>query len=200
MSDKDNYRTRETLLAKIKNKHDDESWEEFVYFYKNYIYIICRRMNLSHHDSEEIVQKVLMVAWNRLPEFKYDNKRTFRGWLSQVTENKVKEFYRFVNRQNTKVDNATQNSQDDSFSLPDIEKIAEEEWNAYIAGMALENIKDNFSENVIAIFLKLSEGKSRSAVAEEYGMPPNTISVYKKRVTAMMSKEIRRLYRELGEI
>ena len=44
-SEKNNsYKTRETLLAKLKNKHDDASWEDFVYYYKSYIYIICRKI------------------------------------------------------------------------------------------------------------------------------------------------------------
>ena len=194
------YNTRETLLAKLKNQHDDKSWEEFFYFYKNYIYAICRRMNLTHHDAEEQVQKVLMVVWRKLPDFEYDRKRTFRGWLSQVTHNHVLDFYRHTNRQNNKVKNATENTTSDQFLIADIDLIAEEEWKAYIATMALDNIRSKFSESVIDIFVRLSEGQSRTSVAEEFALPPNTISVYKNRVMAMMRKEIRRLYYELGEI
>lgn len=195
------YKTRVTLLEKIKNKHDDESWEDFVFYYKNFIYIICRRMNLNHHDSEEIVQKVLLISWNKLPEFSYDKKQNFRGWLCQVTKNCVKDFFRFVNRQNTKVEKASQDGQTNplhNVSIPDIEKIAEEEWNTYLASMALMNIKDKFSEKVIDVFLKLSEGSSIASVGEELDLPPNTVSVYKKRVTATLCKEIRRLNHELG--
>ena len=68
-SDKEQFCTRETLLAKIKNRHDDDSWEDFVYYYKSYIHIICRKMNVSFHDTEEIVQKVLIIAWKKLPNF-----------------------------------------------------------------------------------------------------------------------------------
>ena len=99
-SDDNIYKTRETLLEKIKNKHDEASWEDFVFYYRNFIYILCRRMNVNHHDSEEIVQKVLLISWNKLPEFEYDKKQNFRGWLCQVTKNCVKDFFRFVNRQN----------------------------------------------------------------------------------------------------
>jgi RNA polymerase sigma factor (sigma-70 family) len=200
--DNDNniYKTRETLLAKIKSKHDDASWEDFVFYYKDFIYIVCRRLNLSHHDSEEIVQKVLLFLWGALPEFEYDKKQKFRGWLFQVTKNTVRDFYKHIKRQNTKVENASKSSLQESSSMPDIDEIAEKEWKAYIANMALDNIKDKFSETVIEVFRMLSQGKSRSCVAEEMDLPPNTVSVYKKRVTAMMHKEIRRLNVELGEI
>jgi len=197
-ADDNTYKTRETLLQKIKNKHDDESWEDFVFYYRNFIYILCRKMNANHHDSEEIVQKVLLIAWKKLPDFEYDKKHNFRGWLCQVTKNCTKDFFRYVKRQNTKVENATKDNPQQSVSLPDIEQVAEEEWNTYLASMALMNIKDKFSEKVIEVFIKLSEGGTPSSVAEEMDLPPNTVSVYKKRVTAKLCQEIRRLNHELG--
>jgi RNA polymerase sigma factor (sigma-70 family) len=196
----ESYVTRKTLLAKIKNKHDDASWEDFVYYYKSYIYIICRKKKLSHHDAEDVVQKVLMVAWKKLPDFEYDSKQNFRGWLFGVTIFGISEFYRYVNRQNSKVEKASNNQPENIYNEPVIEVNAEIEWKKYIANMALDNIKDKFSEKVIEVFTKLSEGVTRSSVADEMDLPPNTVSVYKKRVTAMMHKEIRRLNRELGEV
>jgi RNA polymerase sigma factor (sigma-70 family) len=195
------YKTRQTLLEKVKDKHNDESWEEFVYYYEGYIYILCRRMNLNHHDAEEIVQKVLLNLWGALPEFQYDNNRKFRTWLNTVTRNEVRNYLRNTSRQNKKVIKATEDVHSDianSEAIPDIEKIAEEEWHVYIASMAFANIKDDFSEKTIEVFLKLSKGESNISVAEEMGIPRNTIAVYKKRITAKLSKEIRRLNHELG--
>lgn len=198
-SEDNTYKTRETLLRKIKDKHDEEAWEDFVFYYKSFIYIICRKMDVNHHDSEEIVQKVLVIAWKKLPDFEYDEKQNFRGWLCKVTKDCINEFFRYIGSQNRKIKNAS-STQLETFTLPDIESIAEQEWKTYIASMAMDNIKDKFSDNILDIFKKLSEGKSRSSVAEEKGLPPNTISVYKKRVTASLCKEIRRLYHDLGEI
>ncbi len=201
MPKEDNLNTRETLLEKIKNQHDDSSWESFVHYYKNFIYIVCRKMNLNHHDSEEIVQKVLMISWKKLPDFNYDKKRNFRGWLCQVTKGCVIDFFRQTGRLNKKV---TKVSNDPSFSpaqnvaLPEIDEIAEEEWKTYIASMALINIKDKFSDQVIEVFEKLSEGGTPASVAQEIGLAPNTVSVYKKRVIAKLVQEIRRLNHELG--
>ena len=96
MSDKEQCNTRETLLQRIRNRHDEESWEDFVYYYRQYIYIICRGMGVNHHDSEELVQKVMMKAWDKLPEFEYDKKKRFRGWLCMVTGNTVKDFFSLI--------------------------------------------------------------------------------------------------------
>ena len=196
-SEQENYHTRETLLEKIRNQHDDSSWEDFVFYYKHFIYIICRRMNLAHHDAEEVVQKVLVKVWNTLPGFEYDKRRRFRGWLCQVTGNCVKDFYRYQKRQATKIENAS-NNPIDKVSMPDISEIAEKEWETYIANMALNNIRPKFSDKVIKIFLKLSEGSTPKEISAEMDIPANTVSVYKKRITAKLCEEIRRLNIELG--
>ena len=56
------WNTRQTLLERIRDKHDESSWEDFVYYYKQYIYVVVRSMNLNHHDAEEIVQMVLVES------------------------------------------------------------------------------------------------------------------------------------------
>ncbi len=198
MKDNDSYRTRLTLLEKIKNKHDDESWEDFVFYYKTFIYIICRRMNLNHHDSEEIVQKVLLISWKKLPEFNYDGKKTFRGWLCSLTQMCVKDFYRVIKSHNKKLENASKNEENLVSSFSNIDEIAEEEWKSYIASMALMNIKDKFSSNVIDVFQRLTKGESPAQISEEMDIPNNTVAVYKKRVIAKLREEIKRLNYELG--
>ena len=163
--------------------------------------MLCRRMNVSHHDAEEIVQKVLLKAWKALPEFDYDSKRRFRGWLCTVTQNSVNEFFRYAGRQSNKIENASREQtvvSSKAVCSPDIEKIAEDEWNTYLANMALANIKDSFSENVYTAFVKLSEGGSPADVAEEMAIPKNTVSVYRRRVAEKLRKEFNRLNRELG--
>ena len=195
----DIYKTRETLLERIRNQYDENSWEDFVFYYKKFIYVICRRMSLNHHDAEEVVQKVLLYSWNKLPEFVYDEKKKFRGWLCQMTMNAVKDFYKSTKRYNNKIENASiDQKNEDIFIVPDVEIIAEEEWNAYIANMAMHNIKGSFSDKVLEIFQKLSQGGTPTSLADETGIPRNTISVYKKRVTAKLCDEIRRLNHELG--
>ena len=196
----ENFHTRETLLEKIRNRHDEASWEDFVFYYRQYVYIICRGMNVNHHDSEEIVQKVMMKAWDKLPEFEYDKKKRFRGWLCMVTGNTVKDFFRSYKRRQDRKEKAAdyQAWNPERTSGPEIEEYAEREWENYISNMALNNIKDKFSENVMKCFTELSEGKSAKDFSEETGMALNTVYVYNKRVTNKFHEEIRRLYYELS--
>ena len=95
MSDDFQWNTGQTMLLRLRDKHDDDSWEEFVSYYKQYIYNIVRYMKLNHHDATEIVQLVIIKLWKKLPTFKYDEHRgRFRNWLHTVTANQVKDFLR----------------------------------------------------------------------------------------------------------
>jgi RNA polymerase sigma factor (sigma-70 family) len=191
--------TRETLLIRVKNQHDHNSWEDFVFYYKKFIYIICRKMGLNHHDGEEVVQKVLLKLWDKLPKFEYNEGSRFRGWLCMVTGNTVKDFYRSHKRAEERKIKAAEYEHwnPDAVSQPEVEKRVKREWENYISNLALENIKPKFAENVIDVFIKSNEGKSVKVLSEEIGVPVNTIYVYAQRVTKKLHEEIRRLCQEL---
>ena len=195
----DFYPTRQTLLVRVKDKHDEKSWEDFVFYYEKFIYIICRKFGLSHHDCEEIVQKVLLNLWEKLPEFEYNSGSRFRGWIYQITSFKVKDFYRSKYRAEARrekaVDLPTWNLE--SSSKDDINSRIEKEWKNYICNLALDNIKNKFSEKVMDVFSKHQKGVSVKALSDEYGLPTNTIYIYIQRVTKKIREEVKHLSSEL---
>ncbi len=200
----EDFHTRETLLFRLADQHDDESWAEFVHYYQKFIYLVIRGMNIAHHDAEELTQEVLVKLWNKLPEFKYNpQKGRFRGWLCLITGNLVKDFIRCRKAYAEKLDSVTRNNEIDylsSIALPEIEKLAREEWEKYISVMAWKNVQKHFSANVCQAFLMLREGKTRSEVAKELDLAENSISTYKTRITARLHEEIKRLDKGLSGI
>jgi RNA polymerase sigma factor (sigma-70 family) len=196
------WNTRQTLLERIRDKHDESSWEDFVYYYKQYIYVVVRSMNLNHHDAEEIVQMVLVKVWDKLPGFQYDSEKgRFRGWLCRVTGNIVKNFLRSRKSQTNRVEKMKQqgtSSYLDGISVPEIETIADREWENYIANMAWNNIESSFSEHVKDCFFLMSEDVPVADIALKMGISESSVYVYKKRVTDRLYAEINRLERELG--
>lgn len=197
------WKTRETLLAKIKDRHDDASWEDFVYYYKKYIYNIIRKMNLPHHDAEEITQKVILKAWKKLPDFKYDpGKGRFRGWLCMVTGNEVKDHIR-SRKKEMLISDMQADGEEVSFddlgnvAIPTIEKIADHEWRSYVAKLAWTNIESQVEDKLRKCFLMMTEGKTPKEVGKELGISESSTYVYKKRVQDKLRNEIMRLNREL---
>lgn len=187
--------TRQTLIERVKSTHDEKSWVEFVSYYRDYLYMICRRMSLSHHDAEEIVQKVLVKLWQKLPEINPQELNRFRSWLCTVTGNAVKDFLRKQTRQ------AKHELQDNEYDMsvqPDVNTLADEEWKSYLVTLAIENVTPRFSKTVMSVFHDLHSGQTREQIAKQYSIPPGTVSVYKHRVLSALCNEINRLERDLS--
>ena len=192
------YKTRVTLLGKLRDKHDNEAWTDFVYYYRQYIYNIARRMKLDHDASEEVVQIVLIQSWKKLPEFNYDpSKGRFRGWLCRVTGNAVKNYYRDNLNRFVELDPEAAFSEE-LVTQPEIEKIAEEEWKEYLPKLAWKNVQQHFDDNVKKVFEMLLKGKKVSEIATTLGIAESSVYVYRKRVQDRLRTEIKTLERELG--
>src|SRR3954467_3054613 len=77
--------TRVSLLDRLRQAPSDSAgWGEFVDRYGRHIYRWCQRWNLQDADAEDLTQTILVKLFQRLPEFRYDPSRSFRGWLKTV--------------------------------------------------------------------------------------------------------------------
>lgn len=189
------FTTRQTLLMRVKSQDDDHSWSEFSSYYHEYLYLICRRMSLNHHDSQEVVQKVLLKLWEKIPEVDISNIRRFRAWLCTITGNAAKDFLR---RQNTRSSNESAASQFiEKITEPEIELIAEDEWKAYLMSLAMESVSRRCSDEAVGVFKDLHSEMPREDVAAKYGIAVGTVSVHKHRVLTALCQEIRRLEKRL---
>lgn len=190
------FKTRQTLLARVQNKDDEASWAEFSSYYHEYLYLICRRMSLNHNDAQEVVQKVMVKLWDKLPQMDCSNFRRFRGWLCTITGNAAKDFLR---RQKTRSANEESAAEEiECYSEPDIERIADEEWKAYVVNLAMERAEKSCSKVAVAVFKDLHSSMSREEVARKHDIPVGTVSVYKHRVLSALCREIRLLESNLG--
>jgi len=191
--------TRHTLLMRVISEQDENSWEEFVYYYKKFIYLLTRRLGLNHHDGEEIVQQVLTQLWKKLPEFEYGNGSRFRAYLYTMTYNFVKNFYNKNSREQKRIEKARDldSWNPELSSENEINSLIEKEWRKYLSNLAFERVKKKFSENVVRIFEEFNKGIPVSEICEKQGLPSNTVYVYANRVTKKLKEEVARLKGEL---
>lgn len=200
MAQEDQYQTRATLIQRVQNQQDEQSWEEFVHVYRRYIYAIIRSMNISEHDTEDILQQVLINLWNSLPKMDYNKINRFRSWLSTVTKNCVTDFIRKRTREAKRLEKA---GQDDtltylkSIRLPEIDSIAEREWEIHLTNIALENIEPLFSGKAVDAFRLTLKGKSVEEIAQALDLKENSVYRLKNRVKERLIQEIRHLREEL---
>lgn len=192
--------TRKTLIENVRKLKDDNSWEDFVHYYRAYIFAVIQGMGLSNQEAEDLSQKVLLKLWKKLPDFEYrPGKCKFRTWLCMVIRSVVISEIRSLSSRGKGYQKFKDNVDDEAaFSLPEIEQLANQEWKAHIGKLAWENIKNSLSDKVIEAFLLFSEGVSTPEIAKKLNVEANTVNVYKKRVREKLLKEINLLDSELG--
>ena len=64
--------TRQTLLQKIKDVQNEDSWNEFVEIYRPHIYVIIKNLGVRTDEIEDHVQSTMVICWQKLPDFHYE--------------------------------------------------------------------------------------------------------------------------------
>lgn len=77
--------TDEELVELYVSTTDVLLFDEIVNRYSNCIYATALRITRNHHDSEEVLQEVLLLLAKKIDTFRSDSK--FSTWLYRVTLN-----------------------------------------------------------------------------------------------------------------
>jgi RNA polymerase sigma factor (sigma-70 family) len=95
MPDDEPIPTRASLLRRLKDPADRETWEEFHRTYHGLIYGTARRAGLNETEADEVVQETLIAVARKMPAFSYDPaKDSFKGWLLQVVQWRIADQFR----------------------------------------------------------------------------------------------------------
>ena len=146
----EDWKTRQTLLQRAKDPEDHQAWEEFVHYYRNFILMIMRKMNLSQSEQEDITQEILLKLWKKLESYN-QQKAGFRTWLSAVIRNTVLKFYESSGRRLVRENKSFINFLEGD-SESELETLIEEEWKSYLTKVALENIRKIFLRQKIRFY------------------------------------------------
>ena len=102
--------TSESLLLRLNtlahDSIDQSAWQEFVKIYTPLIFSWAQKIGLSDTDASDLVQDVLLLAFQKLPQFSYDRQMSFRGWLRTVTVNRYREKRRRLSAQQAVASNS----------------------------------------------------------------------------------------------
>jgi len=61
--------TRQTLLGRLKDLNDQQSWQEFFDTYWKLIYRTAVKTGLTHEEAEDVVQNTVMNVSKKMPNF-----------------------------------------------------------------------------------------------------------------------------------
>lgn len=188
----DTYLTRETLLKRIKLSTDDSAWEEFVEFYKPFIFATINRFGVNGVDCDDLLQKIVLKIWKVIPEFDYNQQQgRFHNWLYTIIKNTTLTFLskeKYINQQKQLIlansEESTQN---------ELDKIIHEEWLKHVSTRAYEIVSGKVSEVAMGVFNDLANGLGVEEVAEKYKITEGSVYVYRMRVKKAIIAEINNL-------
>jgi len=82
------FETQLTLLQRVKDPGDSQSWQEFVDLYQPLLLRFVISRGVPESDAQDIVQEIFATLLRSLPSFELDHRRgRFRTWLWNVSRN-----------------------------------------------------------------------------------------------------------------
>jgi RNA polymerase sigma-70 factor (ECF subfamily) len=179
--------TQVSLLERLRQPNEQSAWEHFVQLYTPLLCHWARRLGFQGQDEADLVQDVFAVLVRKLPEFRYDPQKRFRGWLWTVAANKARE----RRRQAALPVQASENALNELPAREDAEAVSEAEYREYLVRRALELMQSEFEPTTWKAFWECVTAERPAAdVAAELGISIDSVYAAKSRV-------LRRLRREL---
>src|SRR5688572_20088733 len=92
--------TRNSLLVRLRNLDDQESWREFFETYWRLIYGVARKAGLPDADAQDVVQETVLTVVKTAPGFEYRPERcSFKSWLHLLTRRRIADRLRRQSRE-----------------------------------------------------------------------------------------------------
>ncbi|MFI5460593.1 MAG: RNA polymerase sigma factor [Isosphaerales bacterium] len=188
--------TQPSLLLRIRDASDVESWQTFVSVYAPLIYRSCRRRGLQDADAADVGQEVLAQVARSIRDFEYQpGVGRFRDWLGAVVRNKVSRFLENEVRgvRGVLVDRSVENL---GASEADGEWVAE--FHAHLLSAALDRIRDRFEPPTWRAFEGVwLDDRASSDVARDLALPIEAVYLAKSRVLKRLRDELMLLAEDL---
>ena len=190
--DASSMHTRPSLLVRIRDPQDAESWRSFVELYTPPVLRYCRLRGLQDADAADVTQEVMAQVARSMRSFRYSPDRgRFRDWLGTITRRKV-------NRHLTKKNLGTagmggQNSPEPIESPRAIEADAQwsAEFNAQILRAALDRVRPLFGAGTWNAFASVwLEDRSAADTASALGLSLEAVYVAKSKVLKRLEREV----------
>lgn len=198
--------TRDSLLSRLKDRDDHESWQDFFNTYWKLVYGVAVKAGLTDQEAQEVVQETVITVARRIPEFRYDPKVcSFKTWLLNLTRwrivdqlRKRKPHDRFQRR---KSDGTARTPTVERLADPggmDLESVWDEEWEHYILEAAIDRVKKQVSPEQFQIFaLRVFKEWPVLKIARELEVSVGQVYLAKHRISALIRKQVKELERKM---
>jgi RNA polymerase sigma factor (sigma-70 family) len=210
--------TRQSLLGRLKNWDDQESWRDFFEIYGKLLYGLSRKSGLSDAEAQDAVQETLIAVANEMPGFSYNPAiGSFKGWLLEVARRRIANQFRKrapggcggglarTSANQAGAPRPAGRSQPDEVRTATIERLAdpnsadldrlwEREWQMNLLEVALARLKKRVNAKQYQMFnLYVTQQWPMDLVKSTLGVNAAQVYMAKMRIGRMIKAEIRML-------
>lgn len=198
--------TRRSLLTRLKDWDDHESWKDFFNTYWKLIYGVAVKSGLSDPEAQDVVQETVVSVAKKMHEFKYDPAvGSFKGWLLLITRRRITDQLRRQYRQpdiaEPRPKESTQTATVERVAdpaLPALDRIWEEEWEKNLMDAAIQRVKRQVKAKQWQIFdFYVLKQWPISKVTATLGVNMGQVYLAKHRISRLIKKEIEALEKKM---
>ncbi|MFG0317425.1 MAG: sigma-70 family RNA polymerase sigma factor [Planctomycetota bacterium JB042] len=194
-------RTRPTLLSRVRDLDDHDSWREFDERYRDLILGYGRRRGLQATDAEDVRQIVMLNLARGLRSFRYEpGKGRFRDYIGWTTRHAIADLVR--SRQLGAPVESPSFAADDGDVDRERDLEWEKEWMLHHYRLAMRTVRRTADAKSVRVFERLLAGDNVEVVAEEMAMTADAVHKVKQRMRDRLKAAVATQLRdeEEGEI
>jgi len=204
----DSLPTRASLLGRLRDLADSDSWRAFFETYWRLIYNVARKSGLSDPEAQDVVQETVIAVARKMPEFRYDPaKGSFKQWLLLITRRRIQDHLRRLYRSAPgsgggpmELSGGVENMPGPELA-PDaqIDTAWEHEWRENLFHAALARVRQRTNPKHYQVFdYCVLQNVPAREVARMLGLNAAQVYLAKHRTSATVKRTVKELEAELA--
>ena len=152
--------TRSSLLVRLKDLGDQESWRSFYETYSPLIYRAAIKRGLAHAEGEDVVQESVIAVSRKIERFQYHEANgSFKSWLLRLTSWQIAQQFR-KRKSEPALPGHAEGSTGDPTEIesiadparPELKALWDREWEQNLLDAAIRNVKHKVDAKNYQIF------------------------------------------------
>jgi RNA polymerase sigma-70 factor (ECF subfamily) len=197
--------TRQSLILRLRNWDDQESWRDFFNTYWKLIYGVAIKSGLNDAAAQDVVQETIVSLVTSLKDGRYDSaKGSFKSWLLTVTRRRVVDHFRRAQSRPVSAAIAEDSSLTPLLNrIPDPasmdwQNVWDEEWEKNLMDAALANVKRQVKPLQYQLFdCLVFKNWPMCDITQKLHVSAHQVYFAKAKISRLIQKEITRLQKEL---
>lgn len=205
----DSLPTRSSLLSRLRDLGDSDSWRTFFDTYWRLIYNVARKSGLNDVEAQDLVQEAVISVARKMPEFRYDPAQgSFKQWLLLITRRRIHDHLRKLYRALPLADAPAAAAEERMETLPSpvlppdaaIEAAWEAEWRENVFQAALARVRARANPKSYQVFdYCVLQNLPVAEAGRRLGLNAAQVYMARHRISAAVKLAAREIEEELNE-